>query len=505
MKATQWLCGSFLVVLALTGWAIAPAPNASGDSAGEEGFRSLFDGQSLAGWEGDEKFWSVKDGAIVGQTTEANPTKGNTFLIWRDGNVDDFELRLSYRIHSGNSGIQYRSQEHDNFVIGGYQADIDAGGTYTGILYDEKGRGILAKRGEQTGIDDSGKPTVTEQLGDAAELFKAVKGDGWNDYVILAEGHTFTHTINGVVMSRVVDNDPDDRERSGLLALQLHAGPPMQIEFKNIRIKRLPLGDAKKLVLVSGKPSHGWGEHDFPAGIHALRKCLDATPGVVAADYYEGWPKDPSAYDNADAILYYMDGGSNHPAIQEDRLMVLQELMDKGVGMVCVHYAVEVPKEKGGPEFKEWIGGYYETHYSINPHWVATFMDLPKHEITRGVKPFKILDEWYYNMRFRDDMGKVTPILVGTPPDDTRKTEAAAANPGRAETVAWAFERDNGGRGFGFTGGHFHANWRDPNFRKLVLNALVWSAKMEVPEGGVESNPSEEDLTVKLRPRPAGK
>lgn len=500
----RFFAGLFALILCLpmsAVWGIAAAP----EESGEEGFRNLFNGTDLSGWDGDSRFWKVIDGVIDGETTAENPTEGNTFLIWRDGEVDDFELRLSYRMFSGNSGIQYRSKEVSKYVIGGYQADIDSDGTYTGILYDEKGRGILAQRGEQTEVDSSGKPTVNGSLGEAAELYQAVRPGEWNEYKVIASGHAFTHVINGVTMSQVIDNDPKDRDRAGLLALQLHAGPPMHIQFKDVRIKRLNLEDRKKVVLVSGKPSHGWGEHDFPAGIHALRKCLDNVPNVVAADYYEGWPKDPSAFDNADTILFYMDGGSGHPAIQGDRLQVLDALMKKGVGMACVHYAVEVPKDKGGPELKEWIGGYYETDYSINPHWVAEFKTIPKHPITRGVQPFKILDEWYYNMRFREGMKGVTPLLTGFPPDETRRTTDTKAHPGREEIVAWAATREDGGRGFGFTGGHFHSNWRDANFRKMVLNALLWTAGAQVPEGGVESNPSEEDLTVKLRPRPAGK
>jgi type 1 glutamine amidotransferase len=277
----------------------------------------------------------------------------------------------------------------------------------------------------------------------------------------------------------------------------------MEVQFKDIRIKRLALADRKKVVLVAGKASHGWGEHDFPASTYALRKCLDQVPSVVAADYYDGWPSDPSAFDNADTLVFYMDGGSGHPMIQGDRLAVLDALMRKGVGMACIHYAVEVPADRGGKEFKDWIGGYYETHWSTNPHWVADIKEIPEHPITRGVSPFKILDEWYYNMRFQDGMKGVTPILSAAPPDETRKTEEAAKHPGRPEILAWAAERPDGGRGFGFTGGHFHATWKDENFRRLVLNAALWTAGAEVPPGGVETHPTEQDFTVKLRPRPA--
>jgi type 1 glutamine amidotransferase len=499
MKASVWVLGVLLALQMPAAWGQAKA------GGSEEGFRPIFNGKDLSGWEGDARFWSVKDGAIHGETTAQNPTDHNTFLIWRDGEVDDFELRLSFKLLAHNSGVQYRSKEVDKYVIAGYQADMDYDGKFIGILYDEKGRGILANRGEKTRITPEGKPEVTGKTGDPAEILAGIKKDDWNDYTIIAQGNHLIQIINGKTTVDVTDDQPAERELAGLLALQLHAGQPMVVEFKNIRLKRLKLEGHKKIVLVAGKPSHGWGEHDFPAGIHALRKCLDAIPGIQGADYYEGWPKDPSAFDNADAIMFYMDGGSGHPVIQEDRLATLDALMKKGVGVAFVHYAVEVPADKGGKELKDWIGGYYETGYSINPHWVADFAKIPDHPITRGVKPFKILDEWYYHMRFRDDVKSVKTILAATPPDDTRKTEDAGKHPGREEIVAWAVERPDGGRGFGFTGGHFHSNWRDENFRKLILNAALWTAHAEVPAGGVESHPTEEDLTVKLRPRPAGK
>jgi type 1 glutamine amidotransferase len=252
---------------------------------------------------------------------------------------------------------------------------------------------------------------------------------------------------------------------------------------------------------VAGEASHGGGQHEFPAGVHALKNCLDQREDVIAADYYHGWPSDPTAFDNADTVLFYLDGGAGHPAIQGDRLEILQSILKRGVGMVCVHYAVEVPKDKGGEEFKRWIGGYYETYYSINPHWTAKINLNEDHPITNGVEPFEINDEWYYNMRFRPNREEVTPILMATPPDETRRTDAAKEHPGREEILAWVTEREDGGRGFGFTGGHFHRNWGDSNFRKVVLNALLWTAKAEVPEKGVECTLTDDQLNALLRER----
>jgi type 1 glutamine amidotransferase len=476
----------------------------------EPGFKSLFNGKDLAGWDGNPKFWSVQEGVITGQTTAENPTQGNTFLIWRDGLVDDFELRVSYRIVNGNSGIQYRSKDKGNWVVGGYQADFEAGDTYSGILYEEQGRGILAQRGQKTEIGEDGKVNPVASLGDTNDIQTGIKKEDWNDYIILAQGNQLTHIINGRVTAQVTDNQVKNRARSGILALQLHAGPAMTVQFKNVRIKRTRLADGtKKIVLVAGSQSHGPGDHEFKAGILLLQKCLDKVPGILAAPYLNGWPKDPSAFDNADSILFYMDGGAGHPMIQGDHLLQLSKLVAKGVGIACAHYAVEVPKERGGPELLDWIGGYFEMNWSVNPHWSAKFDKLPEHPVTRGVKPFEINDEWYYHMRFREDMDHVTPILTAIPPASTldRPDGPHSGNKfvrekiGQPQHVAWVIEREDGGRGFGFTGGHFHRNWADDNFRKLVLNALLWTAKADVPQDGVESEVTREEMQANLDPK----
>ena len=446
----------------------------------------------------------MEDGTITGRTTKENPTKGNTFLIWRQAPVDDFVIRLSYKIVGGNSGIQYRSREVEPWVVSGYQGDIDSTDTYSGILYEERARGILATRGQKVTIGADGKKE-TEQVGDAKELQSHIKKEDWNEYEITAQGNHLTHKINGHVTAEVIDNEVEKRAASGILALQLHAGPPMTVQFKNVRLKRTHLAAGKKIVLVAGTPSHGPGDHEFNAGTKILEKCLDKVPGIVTAAYFNGWPADPTAFDNADAILLYMDGGGGHPVVQRNRLAEIDQLMRQGVGLCCAHYAVEVPKEKGGPDLTKWIGGYYETGYSINPHWDATFKALPKHPITRGVEPFTINDEWYYNIRFPEGQSGIEPLLVATPPDASRRTEDAKSHPGREEIVAWAVERPDGGRGFGFTGGHKHTNWGNDDFRKLVLNALVWSAKADVPAGGIESSVTPEELTQNLDPKKRSK
>ena len=213
----------------------------------EEGFVEIFNGNDLTGWEGNPKLWSVKDGAITGQTTAENPAKGNTFLIWTNGKLADFELRCSFKLVPGdskgfaNSGIQYRSKVANpaNWVVHGYQADMEAGPTYTGILYEEGGRGIVAQRGEKVVIGQDGKKQVTGSVGDAAAIEASIKKGDWNDYVIIAQGNHLQQFINGKQTIDVVDEEEAKRAMSGILALQLHAGPPMMAQFKNIRLKKL--------------------------------------------------------------------------------------------------------------------------------------------------------------------------------------------------------------------------------------------------------------------------
>jgi type 1 glutamine amidotransferase len=420
--------------------------------------------------------------------------------------LDDFELRLSYKIvgnnpsKSANSGIQYRSKHVGNWVVGGYQADFESGKTFSGILYEERGRGILARRGEKTVVSAEGKVQLVGSVGNTDELQAAIKSEDWNDYAIVAQGNHLIHKINGRVTVDVTDEQATKRARAGILALQLHAGPPMTVKFKDIRLKRLKLIGEKKIVLVAGAPSHGAGDHEHNAGVALWKHCLDQVPGVVAGAYIQcnGWPKDPTAFDNADAIVFFSDGGGGNPMIRDNRLQQLEALIKQGVGLACIHYAVEVPKDRGGAELTAWIGGYYETGFSTNPHWKADFAALPEHPITRGVRPFSMSDEWYYNIRLALDQPGFTSILKAVPPDRTRGTAAAREHPGRAEIVAWARERPDGGRGFGFTGGHFHINWGDNDCRKLLLNAILWTAKAEIPDRGVETVLAPDDLRWNL-------
>ncbi|GAB3335427.1 hypothetical protein GCM10027299_44400 [Larkinella ripae] len=258
----------------------------------------------------------------------------------------------------------------------------------------------------------------------------------------------------------------------------------------------------KRVVFIAGKCSHGAGEHEHKAGCILLAKRLQETiPSIETEVFSEGWPTNPKALDRADAVVIYGDGGPGH--LINPHLEPVNALMKKGVGLVCIHYAVEVPKGAPGTYFLDWIGGYFETDWSVNPVWTASYPSLPNHLITKGVKPFTLNDEWYYHMRFRPNMAGVTPILTTVPPASSldRKDGPHEGNPavraeiGKPQHTAWCRERPDGGRGFGITGGHFHRVWADDNMRKLVLNAIAWVAKADVPAGGVASStPSKEEM-----------
>ncbi len=264
------------------------------------------------------------------------------------------------------------------------------------------------------------------------------------------------------------------------------------------------VAEDKRIVLLAGARSHRPGDHEFRAGCILLNKWLNAVPGIECEMHTNGWPKDNGVFDGAAAVFIFCDGGGRNPAIRPDRVKILNDLVKKGAGIACAHYGVEVPAGDTGKTMQDWIGGYYEHRFSVNPMWAPDFKSFPKHPITRGVKPFKITDEWYFNMRFRKDgVGKITPILSAKPGKDVRDGPYVYPRgpykhiidaEGRAETMMWAYERPNGSRGFGFTGGHKHMNWGNENFRKVVLNGILWIAKAEVPKNGVETKVTEEEL-----------
>ncbi len=268
--------------------------------------------------------------------------------------------------------------------------------------------------------------------------------------------------------------------------------------------------DPNRILLIAGRPSHGPGDHEFRAGMLLIQRSLNQLSGVQAIVASNGWPVSADAFDGVSAVAIYADGGAGHPAIQEERMNFIHGLARKGIGLGFMHYGVEVPKGDPGRAMQEWIGGYYEHEFSCNPMWSPEFKSFPDHPVTRGVQPFSIRDEWYFNMRFREDMKGITPILVATPDDAVRNGPYVwpqgpyphiQGAKGRSESMMWVREREDGGRGFGFTGGHFHRNWGNPEFRKVVLNGLLWIAKSDVPARGAEVAVDVAELERNLDPK----
>lgn len=244
--------------------------------------------------------------------------------------------------------------------------------------------------------------------------------------------------------------------------------------------------DSGRILFLAGPDSHGPGEHEHKAGSELLAQSLQQIhPGFETINVYGGWPEDESVFVGVDAVVIYCDGGGGH--LINNHLTLFNRLLDEGVGVVALHYGVEVPRGSASAQaMLRAIGGYFETDWSVNPHWEANFAELPRHPVTRGIEPFKQQDEWYFNMRFQNEMTGVTPILSAIAPESTmaRGNGKHSGNDavrklvadGVPQVVAWAYEREGGGRGFGYTGGHFHANWEDDNARNLVLNAIIWTA-----------------------------
>lgn len=258
----------------------------------------------------------------------------------------------------------------------------------------------------------------------------------------------------------------------------------------------------RKIVFVADTAPHGpRGNHEFLAAAIYLARTINATyPDAYAVVHtINKWPKDLK---HADAIVVLLNHSRTavNPAVKE--------AMDRGAGFMAIHYGVEVDKGEQGQAFLGWLGGYFEPFWSVNPWWTPDFKELPTHPTTRGVKPFSINDEWYYHMRFVDGMKGVTPILSALPPlntiqDEGKKASSHGGNPdvykevseGKPQAMAWAYERPNGGRGFGLTGLHKHENLANDSMRTLLLNATAWVSKLEVPADGIKTKtPTREEL-----------
>ena len=267
----------------------------------------------------------------------------------------------------------------------------------------------------------------------------------------------------------------------------------------------------KKVIFIASLDSHPKGQHEYNGGITFLaRKLKEAMPDIDTTVYHNGWPKDPQALQHANTVVLYSEGAQENIIIPH--FPEIENLMNKGAGLVMIHFALDVPKGRDADKLRDLVGGCFETDWSVNPFWTPEIKSLPQHPVTNGVKPFAVLDEWYYHLRFVQDRKNITPILQTLPPDSTlnRPEGTHTNNPFVREAVlkdktpqiiAWAYERPAGGRAFGFTGGHTHANWRNDNFRMLVLNAIVWTAQSSIPKNGIQTKtPELEELDKLTKP-----
>ena len=268
----------------------------------------------------------------------------------------------------------------------------------------------------------------------------------------------------------------------------------------------------KEILLIAGKPSHPPGQHEHNAGVLLLTKWLNTVPGIHATASLSGaWPSG-AQFDKANAIFIFSDGGESHIAFQENHAADVEKAAARGAGLMFMHYATEPPAKRGHEQMTSWASGFFDLNYSINPIWEADIQKLPKHPITSGVKPFKVKDEWYYNIRFQEKPKYFTAILSTIPPANTILADGIrSGNPdvrsktGQPQIMSWAVERASGGRSVGYTGGHYHANLGNENIRKLLLNSILWVAKAPVPRNGVRIVVTPEELTANLDPKPAGR
>ncbi len=250
----------------------------------------------------------------------------------------------------------------------------------------------------------------------------------------------------------------------------------------------------KQILFIAGEPSHGWNQHEFPAGCELLAQALRESGLPVQAEVSLGWPSDPSLIQSADTIVLYSDGNEKHIALGKEG--ILEERYRKGSGIAVLHYALE----PGNPALNDFlatsIGGFFEVDWSVNPVWKLENPTLGDHEITRGVNPFDLEDEWYYHLRFHKNRGPISSLLSALPPESSLGEDGprtgnphvrAALQQKQAQSLAWAKSDEQGRRGFGFTGGHFHSNWNNKNVRKLVLNGIAWTAGLAIPANGIDS------------------
>ena len=432
----------------------------------------LFDGKSASEFEGGR----LLEGGLLGVGCDSKRSFG------------DHKVHLEFRTPfqpdargqgRGNSGVyvqgRYECQVLDSFGLEGKQNEC--GGVYS-IAAPLVNACLPPGQWQTYDIDFTAARWKGEEKVRDARMTVHLNG------ILVHDDVALTHATTAA--KRKESASP------GGLYLQNHGN---SVAYRNIWVVEKPSARTRRVVFISGGPSHGYASHEHRAGCMLLADALNESGMPIATEVHVGWPKDPQVLEAADVLVCFADGGGRHPFMRH--MDALTPMMARGLSLVCLHYAVEVPKGRPGDRLLSWLGGYFETHWSVNPHWTAKFAAIPSHPISRGVQPFAINDEWYFHMRFPEGMRGVTPILSAVAPASTmrRGDGPHSGNDAVRRSVAdqelqhlgWAYERADGGRAFGFTGAHIHWNWAHRDFRTVVLNAIAWCAKLEVPVGGVPS------------------
>jgi type 1 glutamine amidotransferase len=283
-----------------------------------------------------------------------------------------------------------------------------------------------------------------------------------------------------------------------VMVLPLPSAEPAQKIPNGLVLEEQPTDPKQiKVVLVAGSNFFKAGEHEYVAGCGVLMDLLRQTPGVFPVLALD-WPKKAETFAGARAVVFFFDGGDKHPFLKEDHLAQVQKLADGGVGLVCFHQAIDVPKDLGD-RVRSWTGAAWEKGFSQRAHWVTEFKSFPEHSIGRGVKPFKIDDGWLYKLRIVPNLQGVTPLLSTVSPKAKSPQDASEA------IVAWAYERAGKGRSFTFTGAHLHSSLAEEGYRRFLVQGILWSAGVEIPAAGAPVLLTPADLNRYLENRPVPK
>jgi type 1 glutamine amidotransferase len=427
-------------------------------------WKILFNGKDYSGWTNNNFGGSgeieFRDGKMI--INEGVALSGVKYAKTNELLRNNYEIQVKATKLQGNdffAGITFPVKDsHATFLCGGWGGSLVGISSIDGMDASENETSTYLKFEENKSYDL--RVRVTEK-----------KIQAWVDNQKM---------VDVGIEGRRISMRPGEIESAVPFGISTYQ---TRTAIQEVKIRSIPAG-LKKIVFIAGRKSHGPGEHEYAQGMQLLKNLVDKHPDVKAVDseYHErGWPVNENTLEDADSIVLYCDGSDHsedaHPILSGNRLNTLARQMKRGCGFVCIHYTVFVPKEKAGDKFLNWLGGYfdYESGTGQENKWYSKietrdFKVFPAsdHPITKGLEPFQIKEEYYFKMRLPEDRSGWTPVLTFDP--EKKDNE---------KVVGWAIQRPDGGRGFGYTGGHFHKNWEDPNVRQLIVNAILWSAKIK--------------------------